>query len=99
MNSTVPVRVGDHDPEHSVSRINPRRSAELFAMRNCGPTLVELRALSDRFADAVQALQIGLTTEDFEAARQAVLTLHEVERQTSGLNLGLRHAITQGSQP
>ena len=74
-------------------QITPQRRAELTAIRNMQWSLIEYHALAERYADAVQALQIASATNDFVAVRAAVLTLHEVNHQTSGLNLGLRHAI------
>lgn len=97
--STVPVRVGDHDAEPvAVRSISPRRSAELFAIRNTQWSLPEYRALADRYADAVQAFQIALANEDFAGVRAASLTLHEIANQTAGLNLGIKNALVRAEQ-
>jgi hypothetical protein len=95
--NTVAVSAGDHDAEPSnVYRlIHPSRAAELFAIRNSQWSLEELRALSDRFADAVQALQVARTNEDFAALREAILSLHEICHQAAGLNLGLKNSISR----
>lgn len=73
--------------------ITPQRAAELFAIRNTQWSVEEYRALSDRYADAVQALQIAIANEDFVSLRLATLALLEINHQTSGLNLGLRSAV------
>ena len=75
-----------------------RRASERRAIRNASWSLEEYRALADRYADAVLAFQIAVAIEDFAALREAALTLHEVCHQTSGLNLGIKHAIANAEQ-
>jgi hypothetical protein len=75
----------------------PRCAAELAAIRNMEWSLIEYHALAERYADAVQAMQVAVATNDFLAVRAAALTLHEVNHQTSGLNLGIRHAIQRAT--
>ncbi|GAC1572591.1 MAG: hypothetical protein NVS3B5_01500 [Sphingomicrobium sp.] len=77
--------------------VTPQRAAELTSMRNMEWSLEEYRALAERYADAVQAMQIAIANENFASMRKAALALHEICNQTSGLNLGLRHAIQKAS--
>lgn len=71
----------------------PSRASELWAIRKMRPTVGELRALSDRFADAVQLMQISAMNEHLPGIRSAHLSLHDIVRQTEFLNVGIAHAI------
>jgi hypothetical protein len=74
-------------------KIHPAIAVELFAIRKTEWSVAEYRALADRFADAVQSLQIAVANEQFAGIRSAFLTLHEIAGQTAFLNTGLCHAI------
>jgi hypothetical protein len=81
---TSSVRLGELDE---------RRAAELWAIRKMRDTVIEYRALSDRFADATQMMQIACENEDYTDFCAAWISLHDIVRETAFLNVGIAHAI------
>jgi len=76
-----------------LGELDERRAAELWAIRKIRPSVEEYRALSDRFADATQMMQIACANENYTDFCAAWISLHDIVRETAFLNIGIEHAI------
>jgi predicted HNH restriction endonuclease len=82
----------------NIHQIATQDPAERHAISSTSWSVEEYRALADRYADAVQLLQIAINNQNFAGIRSASLTLDEIVAQTAFLNNGLRGAIERAQQ-
>jgi hypothetical protein len=70
-----------------------QRAAELWAIRKMRSTVIEYRALSDRFADATLLMQLACNNENYGDFCAAWISMNDISIQTSFLNDGIKNAI------
>lgn len=73
--------------------IDPRRQAELWAIRRTQWSAGEYLELAHRYADAAHRMRIAIENEDFAGLEAACAEFVTIADQTCFLNGGLQKAI------